>query len=152
MPSVHHPLRLCHRRRHLWTYRDRDGNYLDGARNYRLHVAPGIPAKNFWSVVVYDALSRSALQNGQPLPSVSVYSNPKLNADESVDIAFGPDEPKDKGNWIKTVPGQGMVSDLPLLRPDAEVLRQDVEARGHRGGAMTRRAHGKLRFSRSRSL
>ena len=53
---------------YLWTYRDADGNYLDGAKNYRLHVPPDIPIKNFWSVVVYDALSRSELQNGQPFP------------------------------------------------------------------------------------
>ena len=32
-----------------------------------------IPANNFWSVVVYDSLSRSELQNGQPLPSISTY-------------------------------------------------------------------------------
>jgi len=98
---------------YLWTYRDREGNYLDGARNYRLHLAPQIPAKNFWSVVVYDALSRSELQNGQPLPSVSVYSKPKVNDDGSVDVFFGPEEPKSKGNWIKTVPGKGW---FPIVR------------------------------------
>ncbi len=98
---------------YLWTYRDRDGNYLDGARNYRLHIEPQIPAKNFWSVVVYDALSRSELQNGQALPSVSVYSKPQINADGSVDIFFGPDEPKGKGNWIRTVPGKGW---FPIFR------------------------------------
>jgi hypothetical protein len=49
-------------------------------------MLPNIPAKNFWSVVVYDALSRSELQNGQPLPSVSSYVNPKINADGSLDI------------------------------------------------------------------
>jgi hypothetical protein len=98
---------------YLWTYRDGDGNYLDGAKTYRLHIAPNIPAKNFWSVVVYDALSRSELQNGQPFPSVSVYSKPKINPDGSVDIVFGPDEPKDKGNWIKTIPGKGW---FPIFR------------------------------------
>ena len=64
---------------YLWTYRDAAGEYLDGAKNYRLHVLPGVPAKNFWSVVVYDALSRSELQNGQPLPSVSSYTSPHVN-------------------------------------------------------------------------
>lgn len=102
---------------YLWTYRDREGRYLDGARSYRLHVAPQIPAKNFWSVVVYDALSRSELQNGQPLPSVSVYSGPRINKDGSVDIYFGPQEPKEdpkeKANWIRTVPGRGW---FPIFR------------------------------------
>jgi hypothetical protein len=98
---------------YLWTYRDAAGDYLDGARNYRLHVLPNVPAKNFWSVVVYDALSRSELQNGQPLPSVSSYTNPQVNADGSVDIAFGPQPPKEKGNWIQTVPGRGW---FPIFR------------------------------------
>ena len=98
---------------YLWAYRDRDGNYLDGARNYRLHIGPQIPAKNFWSVVDHDALSRSELQNGQALPSVSVYSKPKVNEDGSLDIFVGPDEPKSKGNWIRTVPGKGL---FPIFR------------------------------------
>jgi hypothetical protein len=78
---------------YLWSYRDARGEFLDGGKTYWLHVLANIPAQNFWSVVVYDSLSRSELQNGQPLPSVSSYSNPKINADGSVDIVFGPNEP-----------------------------------------------------------
>jgi hypothetical protein len=98
---------------YLWTYRDADGNFLDGAKTYRLHILPDIPAKNFWSVVVYDALSRSELQSGQPLPSISSYIKPVINADGSIDIAFGPEEPREKGNWIRTVPGKGW---FPIFR------------------------------------
>ena len=98
---------------YLWTYRDAGGNFFDGAKTYRLHIPPNIPAGNFWSVLVYDALSRSQLQNGQPFPSVSSYTKPVVNADGSIDITFGPDEPKAKGNWIKTVPGKGF---FPMFR------------------------------------
>ena len=98
---------------YLWAYRDASGDFLDGGKTYRLHVLPNIPAKAFWSVVVYDALSRSELQNGQPLPSVSSYVHPKLNADGSVDIVFGPNEPQGGGNWIKTIPGKGW---FPIFR------------------------------------
>ncbi len=98
---------------YLWTYRDAKGEFLDGGKTYKLHVLASIPAENFWSVVVYDALSRSELQNGQPFPSVSSYTNPKINADGSVDIVFGPNEPQDRGNWIKTVPGKGW---FPIFR------------------------------------
>lgn len=98
---------------YLWTYRDANGDFLDGGKTYRLHVLPNIPAKNFWSVVAYDTLSRSELQNGQPLPSVSSYTKPTINADGSIDISFGPTEPKDGGNWIKTVPGKGW---FPIFR------------------------------------
>ena len=53
------------------------------------------------------------MQNGQPFPSVSVYTKPSVNADGSIDIVFGPDEPKGGGNWIKTVPGKGW---FPIFR------------------------------------
>lgn len=98
---------------YLWTYRDADGAYLDGAKTYRLHVPPDIPAENFWSVVVYDSLSRSELQGAQPLPSISSYADPIVNADGSIDILFGPEKPEDAVNWIQTVPGKGW---FPIFR------------------------------------
>ncbi len=98
---------------YLWTYRDAAGEFLQGDKNYRLHVPPKVPVNNFWSVVVYDAISRSELQNGQPLPSVSSYTKPIANADGSIDITFGPNEPKEKSNWIKTTQGHGW---FPIFR------------------------------------
>jgi hypothetical protein len=98
---------------YLWAYRDADGDYFDGGKTYRLHVPANIPAKNFWSLVVYDNLSRSLLQTSQRLPSVSSYSNPIVNADGSIDITFGPNKPEGGGNWIETVPGKGF---FPMFR------------------------------------
>jgi hypothetical protein len=99
---------------YLWTYKDADGNFLDGAESYRLRVPSEVPINNFWSVVIYDALSRSELQNGQPLPSVSQYGQPAVNADGSVDIFFGPEMPQgQERNWIRTVPGRGW---FPIFR------------------------------------
>ena len=73
-----------------------------------------MPAKDFWSVLVYDSLSRSMLKNGQKFPSVSKYTDPKFNADGSVDIYFGPDMPNgQEKNWIKIVPGKGW---FPIFR------------------------------------
>ena len=63
--------------------------------------------------MVYDSLSRSELQNSQPFPSVSSYTKPIANADGSIDILFGPDESKQKSNWIRTVPGKGC---FPIFR------------------------------------
>ncbi len=95
-------------------YSDESGAHLDGGKSYRLHLPANIPVKNFWSVVVYDARSRSLLDNGQKFPSVSTYTNPAVNADGSVDVYFGPNEPTGSAtNWIRTVPGVGW---FPLLR------------------------------------
>jgi hypothetical protein len=102
---------------YLWAYRDADGEYLDGAKTYRLHIPPNIPAKLFWSVVVYDTLSRSQLQNGQPFPAVSSYTQPLVNADGSIDIYFGPQEPTETGNWIRTVSGKGWFAYLRFYGP-----------------------------------
>ncbi len=99
---------------YLWTYKDATGNFLDGAKNYKLHIPAKVPAKDFWSVLVYDSLSRSELKNGQKFPSVSLYSGPKINDDGSVDVYFGPEMPNgQEKNWIKTVPGKGW---FPIFR------------------------------------
>ena len=103
---------------YLATYRDANGAYLDGGQNYRLRLPAGIPAKDFWSVTVYDAETRSLLQNGQPKPSISTYDLPAENLDGSIDIYFGPQAPQGKEkNWIKTLPGQGWFTYLRLYGP-----------------------------------
>jgi len=69
-------------------------------------------------VVVYDALSRSELQNGQRFPSISQYTGPATNADGSVDVYFGLQMPAGKEkNWIKTVPGKGWFMYLRFYSP-----------------------------------
>lgn len=99
---------------YMWTPRDSKGNYLDGKKSYRLRIPPHPPVKDFWSVIVYDAKSRSMLQNGQKFPTVSLYSKPELNSDGSIDVYFGPKAPAGKErNWIKTLPDRGW---FPILR------------------------------------
>src|SRR6516225_3501349 len=51
------------------SYADRSGNPFDGAKNYRLKIPADVPAKDFWSVVLYDPQTRSELQTSQPFPS-----------------------------------------------------------------------------------
>ena len=107
----------------------RAGAFLDGGKNYRLHLPSDIPVKNFWSVVAYDADSRSLLRNDQPFPSVSTYTGPKSNDDDSIDVFFGPTAPPGKREELDSdEAGQGMVRAVPLLRPARTVLRPDVEA------------------------
>jgi hypothetical protein len=103
---------------YLMAARDAGGAFLDGGKAYRLHLPPDVPVQAFWSVVVYDALSRAELRNGQRFPSVSLYTGPVANADGSVDIYFGPRAPGGKeANWIRTVPGRGWFTYLRFYSP-----------------------------------
>jgi hypothetical protein len=93
---------------YVWTYTSGDGEWLDGAKSYRLHLPSGIPAANFWSIVVYDVWTRSMLANGQAEASKNSY-NPALAAGEdgSVDLFFGPEPPAaGVSNWIRTLPAR----------------------------------------------
>jgi hypothetical protein len=105
---------------YLWTPRDARGGFLDGGKRYCLRIPPNIPVKNFWSIVAYDADSRSILKNGQPFPSVSTYTNPLTNPDGSIDIYFGPNAPPKGRNWIQTIPGKGWFVLFRFYGPLAE--------------------------------
>ena len=98
---------------------DRDGNFLDGAKNYRLNIPANVPARDFWSVVVYDPQTRSELQTSQPFPSKNNLRDALLaNPDGSVDLYFGPVAPAGvEANWIQTVPGKGWFAILRLYGP-----------------------------------
>jgi hypothetical protein len=94
---------------------DSDGNAFDGSKTYKLNIPANVPAKDFWSVVIYDPQTRSELQTSNPFPSKnSETGNMVANADGSIDIYFGPEAPKGKeNNWIETVPEKSW---FPILR------------------------------------
>ncbi len=89
--------------------KDAKGNYLNGAKNYKLNVPKDVPAKDFWSVVAYDPQTRSELQTDNHYPSInSKIAKLDYNKDGSVDLYFGPKAPEGKeANWIQTEPTKG---------------------------------------------
>ncbi|MGN5151455.1 DUF1214 domain-containing protein [Aeromonas enteropelogenes] len=48
---------------YLGAYKDKDCDWLDGAKSYRLQVPPNAPVAQFWSVTVYDVSSRCLIAN-----------------------------------------------------------------------------------------
>jgi hypothetical protein len=50
-----------------------ESNYLDGGKNYKLNIPANSPAKNFWSIAVYDTQTRSMLQTDQQFPRQSTH-------------------------------------------------------------------------------
>lgn len=99
---------------------DSSGKAFDGALTYKIHLPPNIPAKNFWSFVIYDNETRSMLQTDFPFPSLgSQKEGIVTNADGSVDVWFGPIAPKGhESNWVQTVPGKGWCVLFRLYGPE----------------------------------
>ena len=105
---------------YAYTVHDANGEVLDGAKTYRLHVDPDPPAKNFWAVDVYDTQTRSLIQVPSTLwPAVASSSgNLQANPDGSYDLYFGPTAPAGReSNWVETIPGRSWFQFFRLYGP-----------------------------------
>jgi hypothetical protein len=106
---------------YLLATRDSEGEYLDGAKNYKMTLPADVPYERFWSMMLYDNQTRSMLQTGQPKPDIGSQSGTVAeNDDGSTDIYFGPECPAGvEDNWLQTVPGKGWIPILRLYSPKA---------------------------------
>ena len=93
---------------YIQTFVDQDHNWLDGSKSYRLKIPANAPAKDFWSITIYDSETRSLVQNKSTIPAISSYDKLKVNEDGSIDLYFGPAAPEGlENNWIETLPNKG---------------------------------------------
>jgi len=100
-------------------HRDTTGAFVDGGKTYKLTIPAPVPANLFWSVTVYDAATRSEVQTPQDRAALrSLYENLTPNADNTIDLYFGPKAPASKdGQWIQTVPGRGWFTYFRIYGP-----------------------------------
>ena len=107
-------------------YLDKDGQTLDGSKTYKIHLPPDVPAKDFWSLTLYDVQTRAMLQTDQRFPGID--SNEQgivQNDDGSFDIYIGPTAPTlslsndktQKFNWLQTDPTKGWHTIFRLYGP-----------------------------------
>ena len=119
---------------YLGSYTDKNEAWLDGGKDYHLHIAANPPEKQFWSLTLYDTATRRFVENAQQKSDVSSREQLQKNADGSVDLYFGPKAPAGKeSNWIQTVPGKHWFAYLRLYGPteayfDKSWKMGDIEA------------------------
>ncbi len=108
---------------YLLAVTDGERNYFDGAKTYKITLPKGIPEANFWSLTVYDNMTRSMLDTPQRWPRAGSQSYPspaaEPDADGSTTVYFAPNQPAGvkRGNWIQTMPGKGWFTILRLYSP-----------------------------------
>jgi hypothetical protein len=107
---------------YVQAFKDKDGERLVGGKSYRLHVPANAPAEAFWSLTLYDAGTRSMIQNPSNDSARSSLDKLKTNPDGSIDLYFGPAGSTPAGleaNWIETLPGQGFYPMMRFYSPKA---------------------------------
>ena len=104
--------------------RDQGGAYLDGGKSYKLVVPQPVPAKLFWSVTVYDAVTRSEIATDQNYAALrSMFELKGLAGQPAAELYFGPTAPAGKeGQWIKTIPGKGWFVYFRIYGPEGSAF------------------------------
>ena len=89
---------------YLTGLRDSEGNDYDPQATYKLNIPKDTPAKDFWSVIVYDMETKAFIRNVERVGLSSRNTESmQVNNDGSYDVYFGPKAPRNKeSNWIPT--------------------------------------------------
>jgi hypothetical protein len=85
---------------------DASGKPLQAGKMYRLRVPKDVPARQFWSLTMYDNATWNFIANPLKRNGLSSLQKDamKVNADGSVDLYFGPKAPAGyESNWLPTM-------------------------------------------------
>ena len=101
------------------TARDINGAYLDGSKTYSVDLPGPVPAKRFWSFMMYSGQTRSILETD--MKSGGIDSNKpgiRANDDGGFTVFVGPEAPGGwENNWIQTIPGKSFNMMIRLYGP-----------------------------------
>ncbi|WP_037311514.1 DUF1254 domain-containing protein [Ruegeria halocynthiae] len=101
------------------TARDETGAYLDGSKTYKVTLPAPVPAKNFWSFMLYSGQTRSILETDQQSGGIdSNRDGIRQNDDGSFTVYVGPKAPEGwENNWAQTMPGKSFNVMMRLYGP-----------------------------------
>jgi hypothetical protein len=95
---------------------DAQGQPLDGGKRYRLRVPPKVPAKEFWTVILYSTRTRAIVDTEKF--SLSSRDRLQINKDGSIDLFFAPLAPAGRdANWLATRPGENFYAGVRFYGP-----------------------------------
>jgi hypothetical protein len=123
------PRRLGQASAYLAGLRDADGALLSGDHVYRLSVPANVPARDFWSVIVYSKETKAFVYNDIDRVGLSSYDSDilQMNDDGSVDLYFGATAPSGReSNWIPTS-GEDFFLLFRLYGPEAAYFDKSFE-------------------------
>jgi hypothetical protein len=89
--------------------RDAEGKLFDGSKHYTVTLPKDIPAKSFWSFMIYDNQTRSMLETDQKDAGLDgMKKGLRINIDGTTTVHFAPKAPKGwENNWVQTNPDKG---------------------------------------------
>ena len=105
---------------------------LNGSNRYVMHMTEVPPAREGWSITVYDTKGL-LMQNPIDRHQFNDSSNLAKNADGSVDIFFQSIKPADASevqNWLPVTSGQGFQVIFRLIAPEQESINGILEGSG----------------------
>ena len=123
---------------YLGSYNDINGEWLDGSKNYTIHVPADPPAKLFWSLTVYDVETRCLIDNEQQRGDhgTTTRTFTQMPTARST-CTSGRQHPMAKNRLDSIHPRQTLVLVLPVLRSTRAVLRPQLETRRHHANVAT---------------
>jgi len=110
---------------YLISIKDKDGKSFDGGKTYRLHVPPGVPVEQYWSLTAYDRETHALIKNVDRASRASNNSQVQKNQDGSVDLYIGAKAPAGKeDNWIPTDPAREFELMFRLYAPTKDLFEK----------------------------
>lgn len=105
--------------RQLVTYRDGAGRWLDGTRCYELLVSQDVPAKDYWSIMLFDNGTRCMIENATGRSEINSRQHLKPGRDGAFCLCLSPDRPEGvpEANWIQTNRGAGFFACFSFFSP-----------------------------------
>jgi hypothetical protein len=99
---------------------DGEGKPLDGGKAYSVTLPGPIPARHFWSFMVYDNHTRSILETDQKTGGLDGNAKGlKVDQDGTTTVYFGLEAPKGhEKNWVQTIPNKGYNVVLRIYAPE----------------------------------